>query len=81
MAPIPEKKEDLVAAGWLYDNDATCRGCKEPIEWWISPAGKKMPMTVQTKKDGEGFFAKSLGLIRVPHWGVCPNAEDFRRPK
>jgi hypothetical protein len=78
---IPETKEALEAAGWVFDNEGRCRACREPIEWWISPAGKKAPMTVQVKKDGEGFFAKSLGLIRVSHFAVCPNADEFRRKK
>ncbi len=78
---IPETKEALEAAGWLFDNDGRCRACHEPIEWWITPKGGKAPMTVQIKKAGEGFFAPAKELIRVSHFAVCPNADEFRKPK
>ena len=76
---IPEKREDLEAMGYVYDNDAHCRGCGQPIEWWITPKGKKMPMTVKEVKSPGGAFAPSVKLIRVPHWRECENADDFRR--
>lgn len=68
--------------GFVYDNDAMCRGCRAPIEWWITPKGKKMPMSVVEIKDESKVFPQPiLRVIRVPHWGTCPNAEDFRRGK
>ena len=42
--PLPTDKKALEAAGYVYDNDGTCRGCGLPIEWWITPNNKKMPM-------------------------------------
>jgi hypothetical protein len=79
---IPTKREDLIAMGYVFDNEATCRGCREKIEWWITPKGKKMPMTVaEVKDESKPFPQPVLRYDRVPHWGVCPNAEDFRRKK
>lgn len=78
---IPETKEGLEAAGWVFDGEARCRGCKEPIEFWITNKGNRMPMTVQIKRQGEGFFAPAKELIRVSHFAVCPNADEFRRKK
>src|SRR5215468_1833811 len=49
--PLPEKREALVALGYVFDNEARCRGCGAAIEWWITPNGKKMPMTVRERKD------------------------------
>lgn len=71
---IPTTSNELRAMGYEFDNEARCRGCGEPIEWWITPRGKKMPMTVQ-KPDP----LHSSAEIRVPHWGLCPNADDFRK--
>src|SRR5215469_9584655 len=48
---IPTRREDLLAMGYVFDNEATCRGCFSPIEWWITPNGKKMPMSVVEVKD------------------------------
>jgi hypothetical protein len=77
--PLPEKREDLVAMGYVFDNEAHCRGCGEAIEWWITPKGKKMPMSVkEVKKEENGFFAPVEKLILIPHWTTCPNADDFK---
>ena len=77
---IPTKKEDLIALGWLFDNDAQCRGCGMPIEWWITPNGKKMPMTVKEVKDESRAFPQPiLRLERIPHWSDCPKADSFRK--
>jgi len=80
--PIPEKREDLLAMGYVYDNDGYCKGCGAPIEWWVTPKDKKMPMSVKEVKDEtKGFFAPVEKVIRVPHWSDCPNAQEFRKKK
>ena len=71
----PATSDEMKAAGYEYDNDSTCRGCEAPIEWWITPAGKKMPITV--KKAGNVLLFS--GEVREPHWASCPNAKDFKR--
>lgn len=77
---IPTKREDLVAMGYVFDNEATCRGCGAPIEWWITPKDKKMPMSVVEVKDETKTFPQPiLRIERIPHWSNCPNAQDFRR--
>lgn len=64
--PFPTTVEELKAAGYVFSNDANCRGCGSRIEWWTTPKGKKMPMDV----DESGNC--------VSHWSTCPNAKDFR---
>ena len=76
---IPQKREDLVAMGYVFDNEGACRGCREPIEWWITPRAKKMPMTVQEVRIDDSPIAPVKEYIRVPHWGICPNAKDFKK--
>lgn len=83
---IPEKLEDLKAMGYVFDNEGTCRGCGEPIEWFITPRGKKMPMSViPLDAKGEPIIGASVvpvkEYVRRPHWSNCPNAADFRRSK
>lgn len=74
---LPETLAGLKDAGYVFDNDAKCRGCGEPIEWWITKSGRRMPISVVEVKD------KPVGPIkefkRVSHFAVCPNADDFRR--
>jgi len=64
--PFPQTIDELVKAGYVFSNDAACRGCGERIEWWETPKHKKMPMDV----DGDGNC--------VSHWSTCPKAKDFR---
>jgi hypothetical protein len=83
---IPEKREDLVSMGYVFDNEGNCRGCGAAIEWWITPNGKKMPMSVlELNKQGDIVFEGTLGprteFVRRPHWSDCPNADDFRKGK
>jgi hypothetical protein len=72
---FPATSDQLKAEGYVYDNDANCRGCGEPIEWWITPKGKKMPMTV--KKTATILHATAD--VREPHWASCPKSGDFRK--
>lgn len=78
---IPEGKKDLELMGYVFDNEAHCRGCGEPIEWWITPRGKKMPMTVQEVRERDSPICPVKEYRRVPHWAVCPQAADFRKAR
>lgn len=78
---LPETKEELEKAGYVFDNEAHCKGCGAEIEWWITPNGKKMPMSVQEQRVGEGYFRSVIGFRRIPHWSNCPNAKEFRNAK
>jgi hypothetical protein len=82
IMPLPTKREDLEALGYVYDNDARCRGCDAHIEWWITPKGKKMPFSVkEVKRDPDVFFSPSVQIERVPHFSDCPTAADWRKSK
>jgi hypothetical protein len=71
---FPATADELRASGYDYDNDSFCRGCHAPIEWWITPNGKKMPMIVEST----ATILKASGDVRKPHWADCPNAKDFK---
>jgi hypothetical protein len=77
---IPQKREDLMAMGYVFDGEGNCRGCGCYIEWWITPNGKKMPMSVKDVKDESRIFPQPiLYTIRMPHWTDCPEAGTFRK--
>ena len=84
---IPETWQGLADAGYLFDNEGICKGCGAQIEWWLTPPskknprGSKMPMSLVEKKDGVGFFAKTVAFLRRPHFVDCPHAADFRRKR
>ena len=71
---FPATTNELRDACYEYDNDATCRGCGVKREWWITPAGKKMPMSILPPEN----ILKSNEEHRQPHFVDCPNAADFR---
>jgi hypothetical protein len=67
--PFPKNIEELRAADYKFDNHATCRGCGEEIEWWITPKGSKMPMNPMP----------SASTPAVTHFSTCTEAESFRK--
>jgi hypothetical protein len=74
---FPATSKQLVEAGYEYDNDGVCRGCQEPVEWWLTPEGKKMPISV---RKAENVLFDS-GDYRISHFAVCPEATQFRTKK
>jgi hypothetical protein len=76
LMPVPNNSNDLKALGYVYDNDSHCRGCGAPIEWWITPKGKKMPLSAVIVGS---LAAGNRKEILEPHWVSCPNADDFRK--
>ena len=62
--PFPKTEEELVKAGYLYDNTGKCSGCGQIIEWWITPNQKRMPM--------------DPGIMES-HFSTCPKADKFRK--
>lgn len=65
----PATEIQLVEAGYRPPEKFTpdrCRACAEPIQFWTTPAGKRMPVAVS-------------GGRLVPHWADCPEADSFRR--
>jgi hypothetical protein len=86
VPPLPETKEGLEAAGWVFDNEGVCRACGAPLEWWVSATGKKAPMRVfALDAEGQviqpGDLRRPVSLVRRNHFADCPNAEDFRKRK
>jgi hypothetical protein len=84
--PIPDTSDGLRAAGYQYKDKAHCRGCGAEIEWWITPNGHNMPISlVAALVDADGCFTEEMGPgvreveRRVAHFANCPRAGDFRR--
>jgi hypothetical protein len=67
--PFPKTLDELKAAGYRFEQHATCKGedCKATVEWWRTPRGGKMPVDVDEKGNVKSHFA------------TCPNVNDFRR--
>jgi hypothetical protein len=54
-----------IPPGYTPDNIGRCRSCDAAILWAITPRGKKSPL------DPDG----------ASHFGTCPTAEQWRKPK
>lgn len=61
--PLTRKELDRMGYKWVSIGE--CRGCHARIEWWSTPSGAKMPMTV--RDDG----------LTVNHWSICPTRRQF----
>ena len=65
--PFPTTLDELRNAGYRFIEHARCAGCPAVIEWWSTPAGKRMPMDVTDS-----------GKVQA-HWASCKNPDLFRR--
>lgn len=71
----PATSSEMAAEGWLYDNDAVCKGCMMNIEWWISPKGAKTPInTIPPENNLVSNLEK-----RQLHFSSCTAREMFKR--
>jgi hypothetical protein len=64
--PFPKTELELEAAGYTFENTGHCRDCGCELAWYLTPAGKHMPLEEGTLE---------------PHWAKCPNADRFRRKR
>jgi hypothetical protein len=62
----PLTRKELDALGYTWVSVGECRGCHERIEWWSTPSGAKMPMTVRADD------------LTVNHWSICSARRQFR---
>lgn len=66
---FPTHKSDLIPAGYRFEKLGRCRGCGADIEWWFTPALKRIPMNPMASPQVEA----------VSHFATCPTADRFRR--
>lgn len=69
--PFPKDWDALKAAGYVFDNDAECRGCGDPVMWFKTPNGKSIPMNVMQRGSDPA----------VTHFSTCTEADSFRKAK
>jgi hypothetical protein len=63
---FPTSLDEMRQQGYKFEGDGECKGCGDPIEWWTTPRGKKMPCNHGTA---------------TPHWTTCTEADSFRGDK
>jgi hypothetical protein len=68
---FPANSTEMKNSGYVFDNDATCRGCGDDIEWWITPKGSKIPMNPMD----------SASTPAISHFTTCSDVESFRKGK
>jgi hypothetical protein len=69
LMPFPATRQAMQETGYKRECYARCKGCRQPIEWWHTPTGARIPMEWMGQDDSPA----------VSHWSTCPKAEDFRR--
>lgn len=68
---FPRNSTELKFRGYTKSGNAHCRECVAPIEWWITPTGKRIPINAMPE----------LLTPAVPHWSTCTNPNRFRKAK
>lgn len=43
---IPDTRDGLESVDYQYSGSSTCRRCGTEIQWFVTPKGKRMPMSV-----------------------------------
>lgn len=71
MPKTQKTRDEMMRAGYKYDNHSVCRGCRAEIEWWITPAGRKMPIDLMPTGSS----------VWMPHHATCPDVASFRGKK
>ena len=66
--PIPKTLNELKTAGYIFENESTCKGCGDDLEWWTTPSGKKIPMNPMAGDSPA-----------VAHWSTCIESDSFRK--
>lgn len=71
---------------------SACKSCGAPVDWAVTPAGKRMPLDVGPAENGN--LTLKLGIAvprteehvaaglpaRVSHYATCPQANLWRKP-
>lgn len=65
---FPATREELTHAGYSPSYTRPCKKCGEMLEFWSTPTGSFMPLEMNR-----------MTAKRIPHWQVCPFADEFRR--
>jgi hypothetical protein len=67
--PFPKDCDALKAAGYIFDNDSTCRGCGAEISWYKTPSGKSIPMDPMERGSSPA----------VAHWATCTDPPERKK--
>lgn len=67
---FPSTRKELETSGYRISNYGRCRGCQEPIEWWHTPSGERMPLNTMPTPESAS----------TAHFSTCPQADQFRKP-
>lgn len=68
---FPKTSDDLKAMGYVFIDDAECKGCGEAIEWYRTPKGKSIPINPMGCGSDKA----------IPHWTTCTEADFFHKKK
>jgi hypothetical protein len=70
---FPQNNTEMLMRGYEPNGgpQATCRACNAPIEWWMTPTGRKLPMNPMPTPETPA----------IAHWSTCTNPDRFRKAK
>lgn len=62
-------REEMLRRGYQFRGTRECSGCKEHIEWWMTPNGRMAPYNPMPE----------LTSHATSHFATCNRAVSFRR--
>ena len=66
---FPANYQEMKVQGYSFLSLEACRGCGLTIEFWRTPADKRIPMNVMDQPTSPA----------VSHFATCSKASQFRR--
>ena len=66
---FPQTWDEMKAMNYRWLNDGECRGCGEPIMWFETPNGRRIPMNQMQRGSDPA----------VVHFSTCTEADSFRK--
>jgi len=59
----------MIAEGYRRSSYTKCRGCSRPMEWWLTPNKKRIPMDPMDLPDSPA----------ISHFATCPESSRFKK--
>lgn len=68
---FPKNSTELKFRGYTKSGNTHCQACGAPIEFWVTPTGKRIPINAMPE----------LLTPAIAHWSTCTDPNRFRKAK
>jgi hypothetical protein len=66
---FPVNGREMEQQGYKFMDHGVCDGCGAPIEWWLTPRRRQIPMNPMNGQDAPA----------ISHWATCCVPQKFKK--